>query len=372
MTDRTKLVGSASALTEPRQYFFGSTPGVSKAHHMGIDYYYHQGEDTVDFHKRKKRGELIPYTRWTQTRIVGTTTSQEDKCKYSDGRWNFTPEGSFREFQFYMASALTDLPSLLDLDRKADLYVDACASTIYREGWDTLTFLAELHKVVRMFRTFVPSLLKLADSPKELSKTWLEGRYGWRILMYDLMDINEILTSVDVNRTRFKARTGGSLAWSKSHHTTNVSSGWGTRNYLYEDSAEISLRGSIIADIKPPKFAFNPIVTAWELIPFSFVIDWVVTIGTWLESLSFLVLQKAHTASYGYHIDFKRTLTDSYISNYKSGWSQADISAEASMKGYMTVRVPTTVSKLPSLDLDLSWLKVADLLALFHRFLLRR
>jgi hypothetical protein len=37
------------------------------------------------------------------------------------------------------------------------------------------------------------------------------------------------------------------------------------------------------------KTAFNPLLTAWELVPFSFVVDWFIGIGDWLIAQSFTI-----------------------------------------------------------------------------------
>jgi hypothetical protein len=47
----------------------------------------------------------------------------------------------------------------------------------------------------------------------------------------------------------------------------------------------------------------NPLLIAWEVVPYSFVVDWVLPVGTWLESLDALLgYQSAWTSITTYNL----------------------------------------------------------------------
>lgn len=125
---------------------------------------------------------------------------------------------------------------------------------------------------------------------------------------------------------------------------------------------EISLRGSVTADINPPRFQLNPVITGWELIRFSFIIDWFVQVGTWLEAMSFLVFSTNYTASYGYKVtrEVNCTMTDVVFNATSSGSHEG----YALSTGELTWRIPSTVSHLPTIRVNVNTPKMIDLWAL--------
>lgn len=108
---------------------------------------------------------------------------------------------------------------------------------------------------------------------------------------------------------------------------------------------------------------FNPLQTGWELIPFSFVLDWVLNVGKTISAIALLNCSVAHTAALGYSITvnrFVRYYQSSYSSNYRSGLFECLGSAEANL----TVRCPCSVPHIPRFNLRLSQVRLIDLIAL--------
>jgi hypothetical protein len=190
---------------------------------------------------------------------------------------------------------------------------------------------------------------------------WLEGRYGWRIFVYEMLDLHKALSSFDDSRERYRNSVGYSEATSSVEHESYSASS-GTYKFDINYITDLSVRGTVVLDIKPPKFRFNPIVTGWEVIPYSFVIDWLIGIGNWFETLSALALSTQSVAAGG----IKYTVTKSWnMVDYipASGWSGLQ-----QCSGYVTYeytrRVPTSIPKLPQIGSGLDALKVGDLIAL--------
>lgn len=254
-------------------------------------------------------------------------------------------------------------------------YVQAAAASIYSTKFDALTFLAEFHKTVSMFQNAVSQLARLAityrkakkglvDPAQTLGNLYLEYRYGWRLLYYDMVDISETLADLAWKRERFSQRTGSNENSSTStNYQYNGTAYQFTVNMIEE--LKISLRGTVVADIEPPNFAFNPLTTSWELIPFSFIVDWFIGIGTWLETLSFMFLQTNHTSAGGINISLKRTmaLTNKTAS---AGYSIVIMEAQCVSEALLRMRNPQSVSNFPLVRVNLNVPKVFDLLAIYN------
>jgi hypothetical protein len=268
------------------------------------------------------------------------------------------------DFQPEIIETLVPSVDLID----AQKFVQSAAERIYAKGHDTLTFLSELKKTTSMFRGVADKLRRLASgkSPGEIADLWMEGRYGWRTLMYDLIDLNGALTEFDASRKRYSERTG------RSYTDVQSSSGFyspGGQNMIKVsrvDSYEVSVRGSVTADIQPPQFRFNLVATGWELIPFSFVIDWLVDVGSAIMACSFLTLTDRYSASSGYVINLERETslsagTHTLYSITASGSREDNVT--------WTSRTPTSVPILPQLQLNVDWLKGLDLIAMIRQAL---
>jgi hypothetical protein len=251
------------------------------------------------------------------------------------------------------------------------MYVTEAAAKIYSTGYDALTAIAELTEIRAMFMSATKKLWHL-DFPKNwktLRSAWLEGRYGWRTFFYDLRSLDEAIRNFDETRTRHSERSG------KQHTTSVLSSStidhttWGY-DLVQETTSVISMRGSVVADITVPKFQFNPLQTGWELIPFSFVVDWFVNVGSALAAINFIAFSSNYSASKGYKITICRETTTANVwHNGGTSFDFLDFSfgMNARSEGMIEKRVPCGVPILPSFSVKLNAWKVVDLLALLSQ-----
>lgn len=321
------------------------------------------GQNIPNYFERKKRGDLLPYTPFEQYSADYHWSGLYDVV-WPGGEKSYITVWDFPTSVYPVhitKEEMQDIAAQYDPGR----FVGAAASKIYSQGHDTLTFLAELHKTVAMFKgawTKLFAMLAKGEGIVDANKLWLEFRYGWRILYYDIVEIQKTLSTLDDSRKRFSERTGTKHTETAESTTfrTNSVHDWDVKT---QTEYSISERGSVTADIELPKFQFNPITTSWELVKFSFIIDWFIAIGTWLESLSFLALSTNYTAAAGIKINASRRvwLTNLVFNNGYSGVVHFDSYSKATY----TVRVPQSVSLLPSVNVNLSVPKVADLWAIF-------
>lgn len=326
------------------------------------------GNNTPGYFKRVRQGELIPFQHFLQYEREWKVESgtYRDELNYTGGNYyhNWRTAGNPSGYSGLGQNYLEDAA----LSLAADRYVQDAAAKIASGNWDALTFMAEFHKVVLMFKGFLKKLLDLLSSPswKKFADGWLEGRYGWRVLYYDMVAIEDAIQNLDSKRKRFSQKTGAS--WSDSTPKEFVTS-WGggvfTSTLVVDQQVRYSVGGHVVADIEAPNVSFNPLVTAWELVTFSFVIDWIVNIGRMLESWSFLSLNSGYVASKGMRIEVISTFHRENEINPPpdcSGSLTWDSNGEC--RETINVRVPTSVSALPHLDLNLDTLKILDIIAL--------
>jgi hypothetical protein len=323
---------------------------------------YWGGSNTPNFHKLKREGVLLPQTHWKKFKVYGTTSGH-----------GYLKLGSVSSYYEYERDATPYTHWLLTEQRLNSLiptnpsrFITDAAAAIYSSGHDMLTFLAELTSVYRMFRGVVPKLAHIiTTNPRRLSLRaytglWLEGRYGWRTLMYDLQDLHDAVTSHKDSVQRISKSCGMTYGQSESNAWTESGTYYYT-DHIWNDAIKVGVRGNVVADIAVPRFRYDVTITGWELIPFSFVVDWVIGVGRAIAAAAFVRTAVAYAASYGYVIDVTRM----YESTRRKKTALAvDFNQTGSSSAQLLVRIPSLVPLIPSPRLRMDAFKVADLLAL--------
>lgn len=114
-------------------------------------------------------------------------------------------------------------------------------------------------------------------------KTYLEWSYGWKPLIQDLQGLFELFRDGLDDRPYFHVTS------SVTHDYANpISSTWVSEGSWYQGAfvrLDYRFDDSYI-DSMSQLGLLNPWVVGWELVPFSFVVDWFIPIGTFLEALS--------------------------------------------------------------------------------------
>lgn len=143
----------------------------------------------------------------------------------------------------------------------------------------------------------IPGILGLSrrdvGSGKTLANRWLETQYGWLPLMSTLHETQGVIHQI----------------LQKKREVVGIGKGSGTYRNTIQDgeseivvSSDVKSRASLTARLNNDFLhnldsagLLNPLSVAWELVPWSFAIDWFVPIGATLE---------ATTATFG--LDFVR------------------------------------------------------------------
>lgn len=154
---------------------------------------------------------------------------------------------------------------------------------------------------------------------KSLANNWLQLQYGWKPLLSDIEGFIKVMGNQMNGTTDFvqKVRASGSVNRQVVSALPNTSGLHGSNNgkttFTYRTTTKYVIRyrmdSPLTALFSQTGFT-NPINLFWELIPFSFVVDWFVPIGNYLEALN---AWQGMTFLGGSYTRFTRLKTDSTV-----------------------------------------------------------
>lgn len=123
--------------------------------------------------------------------------------------------------------------------------------------------------------------------PSKLSKNdvagrWLELQYGWLPLISDVYEAAKAYEAITSNRSeRIQVSITRKVPWDSSGSKSNYSC-----KGVVQQTAGITYEMSEILSTPRSLGLTDPASVAWELIPYSFVVDWFIPIGDYLENLN--------------------------------------------------------------------------------------
>lgn len=126
---------------------------------------------------------------------------------------------------------------------------------------------------------------KGVSAKKSLANNWLEYSFGWRPLIQDLYNAADHLQN-PLNTVRPKGRSKDSYMNKRqvNQPTSSIYSLDLVQGIMYAQmGCEIEINNPNLYLLNKLGLA-NPASVIWELIPFSFVVDWFTTVGEFLSS----------------------------------------------------------------------------------------
>lgn len=362
------------------------------------------GVDIPRYHERLRRGELLPFTDYVKHVITETPGSWNYRLSMSTYTYNPYAKGDNIPYAFTaMGRGYGDVAAFADADARSTKWALAqqALASIYTRGMDALTFLAELRKTVKMlvskFRQVVdfvtsydfriPPKWLWKEDIRTLNSEWLEWRYGWRILIYDIMSLRDAL-DMPYKKTRLKERAGYQQTWAVSER---VDYNWSSCNAYepYRRSFTLNERVMVVGDFEVPPFRFNPLMTAYELVTYSFVLDWFFTVGKAIEAASLLATtsgsigaqRESMVAGFAQKVTvetepegagpFVPTTIKSPHTDVSFTWSvRPNLVEEYCRREPLDLLNPAVI--MPHMHVNLTPLKVVDLLALILQRIIRK
>lgn len=148
---------------------------------------------------------------------------------------------------------------------------------------------------------------------KSFADTWLEFHFGWVPLIHDIYSAVAVLDSNPKTRSSETSRLTGSDVFQPLFPSALDVLNTDSCSYSLVAKMGCSCRISDIAAFKANELGLiNPASVVWELIPFSFVVDWFIPVGAWLSSftdLQGLEVTRAYTTVFirlKGHLDYSR------------------------------------------------------------------
>ena len=279
--------------------------------------------DNTSFSKIKKSGQIkmTPYSRSrVETKYYPVAVRQYSfdlgRPACSDGSWvgpQIKVVSSWDSIYTVSSCVNGNIdPPNIDFDLAAEqnsLRASVVSDSL--QTYDLLTELSEIKETVQFILNTIKSVrhplesfdnlrrslekngkLKPDQTRKLIESKWMEYRYAIMPLYYSVRDQLKLLDELgNIYKTSRKSKSFSQTAISPIDRSRK-----GVYTYTREDVSyklravgKVSYPPGSIGNHLLDQIGLNPFQTAWELIPFSFVVDWFANVGDWVL---------AHTASF--------------------------------------------------------------------------
>lgn len=342
---------------------------------------------TPRFTSLRRCGKFLPLN---PVDIITTTTTRTEGS--GDVYANYV-SGCYR--QLYTGPKwLYVTPRLVvpDLDDAImDAVTTAAVANAKSAVFDSLTFMGEFDQVVDMFKVnyerittageYAAKRAKVVASKRYWTETprlgrrrrprnkkdllrlfanfWLEGVFGWAPFVSDMEDaVASFRKTADGTLSEGRAAQSVDISDTKVTHIVNAFSDMtltevldGTRTYRGCAYGLRNFRGGV-----------DPIVTAYELLPYSFVVDYFINVGAWLQAWSPFsgVALKGSCVSIRDSYTYRQDVDIAYFGSQSGSFTGA--STFTTVDRYQ--RIPASAGSLPSWNPRLTPKRVTNLVAL--------
>jgi hypothetical protein len=344
------------------------------------DYCITQYTETPDFFKKKKAGELLPINHYYQYEVD----------RRISGTWEYDRYGQYVAYYdaphptpsswwdgLLLDEALKDLAFEHD---ERQIALQTAITRLVQPKWDVLTFAGELDKTIDMFKSAAKRFAKLLDELRrrrrpgmDMAGIWLEARYGWRTLLYDLMSIQEALEHLEEKRAIWTSRFTIPTFENEYSETKTLSTSIYTVPITATIKQVVECRGHAASAIKPRSFGFDPAVTLWEMTKLSFVFDWFVDVGGALTMFSGMFFHPDLTsgASFRSTVTVEAHVSSKAVPKNPSSYGMTSYVYDYQGQATLNWRVPMSPETIPQININMDLDKVRDILMLLQQSIRR-
>lgn len=266
-----------------------------------------------------------------------------------------------------------------DLDLSVDAFQAKQTAKQFKAGDMVIDFFGDISSWDSRHRgsnTVARALAKAIPIAKLAGALRLSWVYGWKPLIndfYGVLDeglrtyINKYQTYNAVRSSRYQYSVAGAVDWT----------GYNLAPFQTNRSETCRVSVTLDTDSMPELASWtslNPVSIAWELLPFSFVIDWFVDVGASLRSLeTALLYNSAFKSGFVSRIVVNKGISTGGSVIVPNGtysasghWTFTDVSFDR------TVLTSFPVRRLPSVDVGLSSPRLFNAIGLLTQFLGKR
>lgn len=273
-------------------------------------------------------------------------------------------------------------PDIADCGDEPNQLVLAALANIRSEQFDLSTQLAELKDLPRLFKGFASVLKDVYHAYKrgnisqkeferlfDLPGYWLTFRYGIMPVVLSIQDVVRQLAQKEKFRL-FADSATGNVTESYIEDELNEQTGSFSNFHRHSVEKTYSIRGCARLYYKDgrPGVVSDFLVTSWEVVPLSFVIDWVVNVGKVLASRAAV----SGASDYDLSQNFLCTVTNRYESSSSHGGPEIIANVQNSWDVEYIYKLRQVQAYRPSVgvDFDMNWMRYADALSLSIKLIL--
>lgn len=358
---------------------------------------------TVGFDRLRSQGIIInsPMTKrvfnFTQTQeffenTLGVLKDAQGKVNKKSG---FIDRGTMSAEELLENATVPSLPSSFG-ENASDLAVTQAWSNVNQATASSLVSIAEARKtassmtqimaraikILRAVRKLDAKALKGELSPAELSDRYLEARYAIRPLIYDAQGL------IDAYNHKRKTDRFTARGTSRDHYSDSIDGTVSTftsfrTNYRSQIEASCEARAGVLYQYdlvglseNLSVFGFDqPIEAVWELVPFSFIIDWFFNVGSTIAAWTPNVGTKPLASWVKITTTTKITCAVTSLEVIPDVYPQQDSRGRSISGSGSWTRLSVTTTRnpdprrpfLPRLDINLDALKLVDLLLIGNK-----
>lgn len=210
---------------------------------------------------------------------------------------------------------------------------------------------------------------QIPPSPSNLSNHWLEYSYGWRPLVNDIYGAAEAIAKTYGNLPLITAVSAvGKFEGKKVDRFTGTGVGVNMRSECQSTSRYVLhyTEDDTFSRVMSQTGISNPLLLAWELVPYSFVVDWFIPLGTYLSNLNAsngLVFKQGTLTTKRKETNVSSIFADPFYSGPGHSASKGGLTRFYESKS-RSVLSSFPMSTIPSMSFDLSVPQVLSGLAL--------
>lgn len=268
-----------------------------------------------NFYVRSKRGEIFnnPMRKVKQTFSGGGTGNQTTTIScptppadaghvvdWETSQRAFNVKFQFSPYRDELGHLSYPAPRLVDVESLRTIAATAALGDVDASTAQTLLTMSEAAKTLKTLANPLGATLKyLKSNPRPgrkgkaaaqaVSSQYLTWYYG---IMPTMMEIENVLEALTTSPEVYRQTARGKATGTANETSTEVVGGCSKYTNLFTYSENVEIRSGILY---LPSGGFDTVwgtrlsdipLTAWELIPYSFVVDWFVNVGDFVAALS--------------------------------------------------------------------------------------